>query len=386
MSDTESKTRNAAAEEAKTTATRDAMRTAEWISDEGQFRGGELPLWNRLPAGPKVAARSGRWWAGFCWCVVLVLVAVALLKSFWHDGAWPLILINAFTFYLYWPAYVVLAFALITQRRALAMVSAGVVACHLYCIAPDLRPPRWAVSAEAAAATDARAIRIYYANVQARNRQIDDILAEARSFDPDVIVLAEMHQWWWGELTRQRPFAADYPFGTDLDRRNAGDVAVFSRLPVQRFGQIPIAGRYVLALDLPLGDQMLRLFALHSPRPTPDSRDSYYKFWELITRVVTEDQGPVVVIGDFNATQYSRIYRQLQEGGLRSAHEVRGRGLANTWPQKKSPFPLIRIDQAFLSPEVECVSIREGDAPGSDHRSLILDLLVRPSSPGQPDR
>jgi endonuclease/exonuclease/phosphatase (EEP) superfamily protein YafD len=385
MSDTESEITNAAAE-AKTASARDALRTAEWISDEGQFRGGELPLWNRLPAGPKVAVRRGRWLAGVGWCVVLALAAIAALKIFWHDGAWPLILINAFTFYLYWPAYAVLAFGLITQRRALALVSAAVVASHLYWIAPDLQPPRSTVSAEAAATTDARAIRIYYSNVQARNRQWDEILAEARSFDPDVIVLAEMHGWWWGELMRRRPLVADYPYGTDLDRRNAGDVVVFSRLPVQRYNLLSVAGRYVLALDLALGDQMLRLFALHSPRPTPDSRDSYYQFWDVITRVVTEDQGPVVVIGDFNATQYSRIYRQLRDGGLRSAHEDRGRGLANTWPQKKSPFPLIRIDQAFLSPEVECVSIREGDAPGSDHRSLILDLLVRPSSPGQPDR
>jgi endonuclease/exonuclease/phosphatase (EEP) superfamily protein YafD len=385
MSDAEPESTNAAAAEAKTASARDALRTAEWISDEGQFRGGELPLWNRLPDGSQVATRRGRWLAGIGWCVVLVLAAIALLKIFWHDGAWPLILINAFTFYLYWPAYAVLAFALCTQRRALALASAAVVACHLYWIAPDLQPPRSTVSTDATVATDARSIRIYYANVQSRNRRWDDVLAEARSFDPDVIVLAEVHGWWWGELIRHRPFE-DYPYGTDLDRRNAGDVGVFSRLPVQRFGQIPIAGRYVLALDLPLGDQTLRLFALHSPRPTPDSRDSYYQFWDVITGVVTEDQGHVVVIGDFNATQYSRIYRQLQDGGLRSAHEDRGRGLANTWPQKKSPFPLIRIDQAFLSPEVECVSIREGDAPGSDHRSLILDLLIRPASPSQPDR
>lgn len=385
MSDTGSETTNVAAVEAKSASARDALRTAEWISDEGQFRGGELPLWNRLPDGPQGATQRGRWLAGLGWGVVVVLAAIALLRIFWHDGAWPLILLNAFTFYIYLPAYAVLAFGLFTQRRALALASAAVIACHLFWIAPDLQPLRSTVTADAAAATDGRSIRIYYSNVRARNRQWDEILSEARSYDPDVVVLAEMQRWWWTEMIRRRPLA-DYPYGTDLDRRNAGDVGVFSRLPVRRFGQILVAGRYVLALDLDLGDQSLRLFALHSPRPTPDSGDLYHEFWNLIGRLVTAAQGPVVVIGDFNATQHSRIYHDLQQGGLRSAHEDRGRGLANTWPQWDFLFPLIRIDQAFLSPEVECISIREGDAPGSDHRSLIIDLSVRPQQPGHSDR
>jgi hypothetical protein len=39
--------------------------------------------------------------------------------------------------------------------------------------------------------------------------------------------------------------------------------------------------------------------------------------------------------------------------------------------------PPIRIDQAFLSPDVECLGIAEGVGRGSDHKPLILDLLIR---------
>lgn len=386
MSDPQPDLANSSATEEKSVSASSALRTAEWISDEGHFRGGELPLWNRLQRAPTGVTRRGRWFAGICWGAVLTLAAIAVLRIAWHDGAWPLVLINAFTMYVYLPAYFVLAFAAFTHRRALALASAALVACHIAWIWPDLQPPRSNSDLAAAAAEDVDSIRIYYANVHARNRQWDAILAEIHSYDPDVIVLAEMQHWWWLEMIQRRPFAADYSYGTDLDRRNAGDIGVFSRIPVRRFGQIQSGGRYVLALDLALGDQSLRLFALHSPRPTPDSRDNYYEFWKLIGRVVTEEQGPVVVIGDFNATQYSRIYQQLKAGGLRSAHEDRGRGLANTWPQKNFLFPLIRIDQVFLSPAVECVAVRESDAPGSDHRSLIVDLVVRPEPPGQSDR
>jgi endonuclease/exonuclease/phosphatase (EEP) superfamily protein YafD len=70
------------------------------------------------------------------------------------------------------------------------------------------------------------------------------------------------------------------------------------------------------------------------------------------------------------------VYEQLEADGLRSAHEDRGQGYAVTWPNGARWIPPIRIDQAFVSPEVECISIREGRGAGSDHKPLILDLRV----------
>jgi endonuclease/exonuclease/phosphatase (EEP) superfamily protein YafD len=89
----------------------------------------------------------------------------------------------------------------------------------------------------------------------------------------------------------------------------------------------------------------------------------------------------VVVLGDFNATQHSRVYKQLKADGMRSAHEDRGRGYATTWPNGKQPIPPIRIDQAFLSPSVECISIDEGVGRESDHKPLLLDLRIHQTGP-----
>ncbi|MGD9633043.1 MAG: endonuclease/exonuclease/phosphatase family protein [Pirellulales bacterium] len=389
MSDTQSDATKATGAEADSASARSVLRTSEWINDEwisgdGQFRVGELPLWNRLESAPQGKQHRWRWLPGFSWCVVLGLAVIALLRIVWHDGAWPLILLNAFTLYLYLPAYFVLAFAIATRRFALAAASTAIVACHLAWVAPDWRPAQAAAGGADRGQCDGHSVRIYFANVHASNQDLEGVLNAARRFDPDVIVLVEMQRWWWHKLIDSRPLP-DYPYGTDLDQRNAGDVGVFSRLPVRRFEQIAVAGRTVLALDLAVDGETLRLFALHSPRPTPDSRDSYFEFWKLIERVVTKEQGPVAVIGDFNATQFSRVYRQLQEGGLRSAYEDRGEGASTTWPTF-GPFPLIRIDQVFLSPEVKCISIEVGDIPGSDHRSLFVDLLVGSAQLGRDDR
>jgi len=98
----------------------------------------------------------------------------------------------------------------------------------------------------------------------------------------------------------------------------------------------------------------------------------------MIPEIMAE-QGPLVVVGDCNATQYSAVYQRLTADRLRSAHEDRGRGYATSWPNGQLWLPPIRIDQAFISREVECLDIKEGEGRGSDHKPLILDIKIRPN-------
>jgi endonuclease/exonuclease/phosphatase (EEP) superfamily protein YafD len=140
-----------------------------------------------------------------------------------------------------------------------------------------------------------------------------------------------------------------------------------------------IAGRLVRTVDIPLGSQALRIVGLHAPRPMSIAEYDYLGFWNQCIPLLSTESGPLVVIGDFNATEHSLVYQRLEATGLRSAHEDRGRGYATTWPNDGYLPSLIRIDQAFLSPEVECERIIEGRGRGSDHKPLIVDVRVRES-------
>ena len=358
-----------------------AERVATLVSAEGGIRGGELPMWDRLEKRPRRRMGRSRLLPALAWCVTLGLLVVAALRVLCYDATVSLTWLNAFTLYVYLPAYLVLAFAARSGRWWLATASVAVVACHLAWVLPDFRPATPYVPPVAKAADSPRSLKIFYANVRGgRNMNMDSVLAEALRDDPDVIVLAEMQRWWWREMIDRNPLKA-YPYGTNLQRRNAGDVGVFSRLPVRRMEQILVESRACLVVDVSLGTETLRLVALHSPRPLLQMRDDYYKFWQKFEPILAEERGPVVAIGDFNATQHSLVYEQLKAGGLRSAHEDRGRGYATTWPNRQHLIPPLRIDHAFLSPEVECVSIAEGVGPGSDHKPLILDLRVHRTGP-----
>jgi endonuclease/exonuclease/phosphatase (EEP) superfamily protein YafD len=358
-----------------------AARVAMLVSDEAGLRGGELPIWDRFEQRPPRRIRRSRLAFAAAWCVTIGLLFVAVLRMLCHDATVLLTWFNAFTLYVYLPAYLVLLFAAWTERWWLAAASVAVVACHLAWVLPDFRPAAPYAPPVTVAAEHLPRIRIFYANVRGgSNMDMDSVLAEALQGDPDVIVLAEMQRWWWHEMIDRNPLKT-YPYGTDLQRRNAGDIGVFSRLPVRRMEQILVESRTSLVIDVSLGAETLRLVALHSPRPMRHMNDDYYNFWQKMEPILDEQRGPVVVLGDFNATQHSRVYKQLKADGMRSAHEDRGRGYATTWPNGKQPIPPIRIDQAFLSPSVECISIDEGVGRESDHKPLLLDLRIHQTGP-----
>ena len=160
-----------------------------------------------------------------------------------------------------------------------------------------------------------------------------------------------------------------------------GEVIIYSKLPISAENQQWYSGRIVQTVDIEVGSETLRLIGLHAPRPMRPPAYDYYGYWKEVVPRLTAEEGPLVVVGDFNATEHSLVYKQLQASGLRSAHDDRGRGYATTWPNGQWILPPIRIDQVFLTPDVECLNIAEGQGLGSDHKPLIVDVKLRNASP-----
>ncbi|MCP1550165.1 MULTISPECIES: endonuclease/exonuclease/phosphatase family protein [Methylorubrum] len=91
---------------------------------------------------------------------------------------------------------------------------------------------------------------------------------------------------------------------------------------------------------------------------------------------------PAVLLGDFNATGWSRAYRRLS-GRLTDARRLTGerrwrRGGA-TFPSR---FPLLRIDHVFVSERVTVERVAVVDTPlarkASDHRPLLAEIRIEP--------
>jgi hypothetical protein len=147
---------------------------------------------------PQPARSWRRWiWRGcyfLAWLAMLSMIVVAGLRIFDHDGSYLLMWFNAFTRYIYLPAYACLAWAIWQRRWLLAVASLPIIACHLSWVAPDfVRDARFDLAASAAAADGvkqpATTLRIMFANVHGDNEAPVSCLDEISQWDPDVLVL-----------------------------------------------------------------------------------------------------------------------------------------------------------------------------------------------------
>jgi len=92
---------------------------------------------------------------------------------------------------------------------------------------------------------------------------------------------------------------------------------------------------------------------------------------------------PMVLAGDFNATDQNSTISELRGVGLTDAHPAAGSGLGPTWPNI-GPIPaLLRVDRALSSPELTPIDARRGADIGSDHWPIIVTYVTAEADAAQ---
>ena len=307
-----------------------------------------------------------------CWAVVAGLLLVVAARLAIPDLVLVLIWANAYTFWVYLPAYIAAAVAALLGRWLLLGAAAVVIASHLAWVLPDYRPAQ-DIPAEAKAAPH---IRLMTANVYFGNPDFSGIAAEISEVDPDVLFLQEFGPKMEAAM-RNEGLIERYPYSKIAYENPYFGTALYSKLPLTE-ATIAGAGRrpYIRA-SIDIGGQEVHLYDLHATSPGLGSgiANDWNEGWKAILAALRKDDGLVIAAGDFNMTQNHHWYGELKKSGFVSAHEERGRGNAKTWPQGRK-LPMIRIDQVFHSAGVVCLSIREGRGQGSDHRPVIAELAI----------
>ncbi len=204
---------------------------------------------------------------------------------------------------------------------------------------------------------------ILAANLLSDNDDFGAVLALVSAEDPDVIALLEYSPRWQHDLAS---LAEEYPYILEDPRSDNFGIALFSRLPFD--GQIIEYGDGGLpSIDLLLSDG-LRVIATHPVPPTgaagADRRDTQLA---ALAEVAAQSER-VLIVGDFNATPFSRPFRELlRQGDLRTS----SRSWDPTWPAEFPPL-WIALDHALVGAGVDVVEFRIGSAIGSDHSPIIV--------------
>lgn len=129
---------------------------------------------------------------------------------------------------------------------------------------------------------------------------------------------------------------------------------------------------YVTA-TVEVAGRRVRVVATHLQHDSPSGRRP--QAHALAVEVAASPE-PVVLLGDLNATPGAPELAPLTgPGGLVDAWAVGGAGDGATFP---SDAPRMRIDHVLVTPELTVTAASVVASAASDHRPLVVDLLVAP--------
>ncbi|GMU56308.1 MAG: hypothetical protein AMXMBFR33_54540 [Candidatus Xenobia bacterium] len=165
---------------------------------------------------------------------------------------------------------------------------------------------------------------------------------------------------------------------------SAGELAILSRSPILRSGELPSAGwRPGLFADLDLGQARLRVINVHyltgAPGQHLGSSRQGRRAYLVSTAEVRRQQtmalekalegwtGGVLIGGDFNSPPGSFTHRRLSSR-WHDSHARAGLGFGLTYPART---PLWRID--FLFSSMTPLSSLSLETQGSDHRIVVAE-------------
>ena len=220
------------------------------------------------------------------------------------------------------------------------------------------------------------------------------IAALVRSIDPDVVLLQEVDRGTnrSGKVDQVQALIDATGYGGVFGRSLDYDGGQYGIAALSRNGFV-----YNETVPLPVQPVQERSGGSHEPRAalvtvarTPHgslqavtthldaSGDEQYRLQEVTQLLIPVKARlgpvtPIVVGGDFNAEPQSAVLQKLRDAGLRDAWAECGQGEGLTYPADK---PRKRIDYVFLTGSLRCTAARVIDTQISDHRPLLVTIVV----------
>jgi endonuclease/exonuclease/phosphatase family metal-dependent hydrolase len=243
-------------------------------------------------------------------------------------------------------------------------------------------------------------LRVATYNIRSGNGDLARTAEAIRAIGADIIALQEVDVHWsersgfadqaselGGRLKMQVRFARiyDLPNADSTKPRREFGVAVLSRYPIVRFANdtitrlstqvqnpTPQAMPGLLEADIDVAGRLIRVFNTHLDyRSDPAVRTIQV---QEIVRHLGDVSQPMLLFGDLNAEADARelqpLFAHLEDSWKR------GQGAGLTYPSEN---PTKRIDFVLASRHFETTTARVAVTQASDHRPVIVDLIVKPA-------
>ena len=224
---------------------------------------------------------------------------------------------------------------------------------------------------------------VMHFNVNTGNKDHAGVIEEVQKHAPDLLFVQEVNQRWVDALSVG---LADYELIVSEPRTDNFGIACYQHSASEDKPTIEIVSSRAyditdgvaqvpaIELSLTLEGQAINVLSIHPLPPVSviyaRSRDTLL---EAAGQWAAAQTSPCIVVGDFNATPWSTAFRDLQSaGGLVNSQMGFGRG--PTWPAAFNTLGMIPIDHLLHSEELVTVDRVVGEAKGSDHKPLIVEI------------
>jgi endonuclease/exonuclease/phosphatase (EEP) superfamily protein YafD len=320
-------------------------------------------------------ARSGWRWLDRLVIVGVVATAITFVLGELGRLDWRLELLSHFAVQ-YTIALAVAGVYFLIRGRALWLVVAVVIGLM----------PAWRIAsylpiggASTHAAGGTHSLRVMTINVHAGNARYEDVRVEIERLDPDIVFVPENTDRWAAGLA---PLRAGYPYVVDGKSESVFSLFLFSRVPLSQSSIVtlpqpdgfPAIVTRACAEGADNDMACVRVIGMHPPPPlTADLASQRDAALQAIPQLVAgEDVARTIVLGDFNCTPWSPLFRDLLTAtGLRDA--ALATGLAPTWLSRWLPFGLT-IDHILVGEAIDVSRHDVGNDVGSDHFPVVADL------------
>jgi vancomycin resistance protein VanJ len=246
-----------------------------------------------------------------------------------------------------------------------------------------------AISSGATAELDTTPIRVVTYNTDRSDELPARIVRDLADWDADVVAMVECRSSIGRALRKARGFSVvEAPFLCFATRHQIVD---YERLPdsliAQRMG--PPSGRAgrVYRFDLLVRGRPLSVYVLHLETPRAalyaarnfdlslleQNAEARGGDSQIASRWVDRRNPSLIVMGDFNLTVESRIYRR-DWADLENAYSATGFGFGYTMFAGHYP---VRIDHVLTGRALEATSVRILEGYPSQHQPVVADLRWR---------
>ncbi|MCK8490460.1 endonuclease/exonuclease/phosphatase family protein [Spirosoma sp. RP8] len=226
-------------------------------------------------------------------------------------------------------------------------------------------------------------VRLFHANVLYAREEYVTTVAMLRQYRSDLFVLQEMTPATIRLVTDK--VKNEFPYWFACYSKGGVWTLVGSRTRFQ-VDQALARRLRIISLTTQVRGRKVTLLTVHPRTPlVPTWFRERNKQLAYAARKARTNATPTVLIGDFNISIFSPIYKDIfrpadassnrttSNGQLTAARRVKTQP---TWP---SFFPLIKIpiDHAFVNNGFTPLLFRTIDQSGSDHRAVVVDLKIR---------